>query len=135
MEATARLILQPMFDVFGGIELTAGFHSPKVLRALAHPTVPSLDQHCAYEKNSRGNQICARGGFAVDLIQPNHSSQDIARFIVAELPFDRLYYYGDSRSVHVSHGPENNRAITLLVEQNGRLIPRNISKEKFLSDE
>jgi hypothetical protein len=44
---------------------------------------------------------------------------------VANLPFDRLYFYGDDRPLHLSYGPENARAaFAMLPGPGGRRVPR-----------
>ena len=53
--------------------------------------------------------------------------EEVARWIIANLPFDRLYYYGPSKPVHISYGPENTRAAYRMVESRnakGNRLPR-----------
>lgn len=133
IKGLAESILEPVIEELGDVHLTAGFHSYKSLGVLSRPSAPKLDQHCAYEKNSRGKQICARGGFAVDFFVSGKNSLEVARFVAENLDFDRLYYYGEDRPLHVSHGPQAHRAVTLLTEKGRRLIPRNLSLEKFVN--
>jgi len=55
---------------------------------------------------------------------------------VTHLPFDRLYFYGKNRPIHISIVPENSFAITLLEQApTKRRIPKNIKKEQFLLKE
>jgi hypothetical protein len=57
----------------------------------------------------------------------------LAQWIVANTPFDRLYFYGDDRPIHVSHGPNRDRQIVLMVEgKSGRLVPRVVSLDQFV---
>ncbi len=57
---------------------------------------------------------------------------EVAQWIVANTPFDRLYFYGDDRPIHVSHGPNRDRQIVLMVAgKSGRLVPRVVSAETF----
>jgi hypothetical protein len=57
----------------------------------------------------------------------------VAQWIVANTAFDRLYFYGDVRPLHVSVGPEHSREIVLMrVVSGGRLVPRVIGREDFL---
>jgi len=42
---------------------------------------------------------------------------EVAQWIVKNTPFDRLYFYGDHRPLHVSYGPENKREIVLMISQ------------------
>ena len=63
-------------------------------------------------------------------------SLTVAQWIVVNLPFDRLYFYGKDRPLHVSIAPENNYAITLLEQApSERRIPKNIKKDAFLLKE
>ena len=56
------------------------------------------------------------------------SASQLAEFISQNLPFDRLYFYGQDRPVHVSIGPDASRAVLHLVPlANGRRIPRRIA--------
>jgi hypothetical protein len=44
---------------------------------------------------------------------------------VENTPFDRLYFYGDDRPIHVSVGPDNSRQVVLMRKgKSGKLIPR-----------
>ena len=42
---------------------------------------------------------------------PNVKSLTVAKHIVKELPYDRLYFYGTDRPIHVSYGPSKNRKL------------------------
>jgi hypothetical protein len=50
--------------------------------------------------------------------------------MMSNLPFDRLYYYGRDRPIHVSHSraPEK-RAFHMVPTSNGRRIPRPFQQE------
>lgn len=50
--------------------------------------------------------LCERRGAAVDFIVDDESMLEVAQWIVANTPFDRLYFYGDREPVHVSFGPK-----------------------------
>ena len=53
--------------------------------------------------------------------------------MVANTPFDRLYFYGADRPIHVSHGPEHRRQVVrMLAGKDGRLLPRVVSEAAFL---
>jgi hypothetical protein len=55
---------------------------------------------------------------------------EVAKWIVQSLPFDRLYYYGKDRPVHVSFGPDQSRmAIQLIVNASGARLPRPLKFE------
>lgn len=112
-------------DYFGGIELTYGFCSRELAKHIPGRIDPSRDQHASHELNTRGNLICKRLGAACDFIVPDKSMLEVARWIVENTPFDRLYYYGDDKPLHVSYGPEHNQAIVVMTPgKSGRLIPK-----------
>jgi len=86
--------------------------------------------------NTRGNPICKREGFACDFYALNSDSLIVAQWIVNNISFDRLYYYGKNRPIHISIAPENSYAVTLLEKSpSGRRIPKNIKKSPFLLKE
>ncbi|GGQ07457.1 hypothetical protein [Shewanella litoralis] len=127
LSALATKILDPIVDQFGPISLTYGFCSPELARLIAknpNPHIaPKLDQHCAYELNQNQKLICDRLGAACDftvLNNPASTSSDIqadtpvdmqqvAAWICENLKFDRLYYYGKHRPLHISFGPQQNQ--------------------------
>ena len=136
----ANLILEPITENFGQINLTYGLCTNDLLLQIKKKTspgiAPQLDQHAGYEVNSRGNRICKRDGFACDFYVTGIDSLTIAKWAVINLPFDRLYFYGKDRPLHISIAPENNYAITLLEQPTSeRRIPKNIKKAAFLLKE
>ncbi|HVA13427.1 MAG TPA: hypothetical protein VNF99_09275 [Stellaceae bacterium] len=115
MRALCVNVLDPVIDHFGPIELTYAFASAK-LNKLVHqnnsrPNVTfSGDQHAGCELNRNGKPFCPRRGQSVDFRVPNSGAHgEVARWIVANTPFDRLYFYADDRPLHVSFGPEHSR--------------------------
>lgn len=120
----ARLVLDPVVDYFGRIEITYGFCSASLARRIMRGIDPKLDQHAAYEVNTRGKRICDRGGAATDFLVCDEDMREVAQWIEANVPFDRLYYYGKARPLHVSFGPEARRELIEIEEINGRRIPR-----------
>ena len=134
LERLVENVLDPVIDYFGMIVLTYGFCSPELARKIPGRIDPSRDQHASYEKKKSGNPICERGGAACDFIIEDESMLEVAQWIVQNTEFDRLYFYGDDKPIHVSYGPENTRAIVLMRESGDgrRLIPSVIDKEKFL---
>lgn len=120
----ARTVLDPVIDYFGAVELTYGFCSRELAKAIPHRIAPKLDQHAAHELNTRGHPICTRLGAAVDFIAHDESMLEVAAWIEANTPFDRLYYYGDDLPIHVSVGPESKREVYLMRSSpSGRLVP------------
>jgi len=85
---------------------------------------PALDQHAAHERNRHGQPVCPRLGAAVDFIVEDEDMAEVARWIMANLPFDRLYFYGSERPLHVSWSEHPVGAAYELWEVNGRRVPR-----------
>ena len=128
----ARQALDPVIDYFGMIRLTYGFCSPALSRKIKGGIAPRLDQHSSCELNTRGQVICDRGGAAVDFVVEDEDMHEVAVWIVENVPFDRLYFYGPNRPLHVSIGPENSRAVVWVKNSpNGKRIPQNMTTEKF----
>jgi hypothetical protein len=98
-------VLDPLREEFGALQITYGFSPPPLARAAKGPKAPNLDQHAACERTRTGQLLCAREGAAVDLRVPGRTAAEVARFVRAALPFDRLYFYGADRSLHVSWHP------------------------------
>ena len=122
-------ILNPVAQHFGDIQLTYGFCSLELSKHIDSRIYPKLDQHSACELNSKGNLICERKGAACDFYIKEVSSLTIAKWIVANTEFDRLYFYGDELPIHVSYGPENTRQIvTMNPGKSGKLIPKTVKK-------
>lgn len=124
MRGLCREILDPIVARFGEIELTYGFAGAALARRIRTRIAPRLDQHAGHERSASGGYICARLGQAVDLRCSQVGAADLARFIIEATPFDRLYFYGDERPLHVSWGPQHSRARCAVVEVDGRRMPR-----------
>ena len=70
---------------------------------------------------------------AVDFIVRGTSSLVIAKWIISNLIFDRLYFYGEDKPLHIStnnHQPK--KQIVLMLKRFGRRVPKTISIDKFL---
>ncbi len=130
IKALNTQIIDPIIDRFGrkNFRLTYGFCSPDLKRFLNQKDPitglkngridPSRDQHTAHEINRNQNYYCKRLGAACDFMIIQVSSETVVNWIVSiPLPFDSLYYYGRSRPIHISYGPENKRAIWTFTEQ------------------
>lgn len=118
-------ILDPVIDYFGMIHLTYGFCSHKLGKHIKKQVTPKLDQHAAHERNSKNNLICPRLGAAVDFIVEDENMREVADWIAENTPFDRLYFYGENRPIHISYGAEpKGEYIDLIITENGRQIPR-----------
>ncbi|KVO03828.1 peptidase m15a [Burkholderia ubonensis] len=121
----ATNLLDPIIDYFGGIKLTYGFCSHALSKRIRTRVAPHLDQHAAYECSSRGKRICDRGGAACDFIVPDEDMEEVSRWIMENLPFDRLYFYGKTRPIHVSYTEKpQGVAYEMREATNGRRIPR-----------
>ena len=109
IDALERLvadILLPIERKFARPVITYGFTSAELKKLVNHHspagTAPSIDQHSAHEKNQVGNLICERGGAACDFYVDGVSNNDITRYVTAHLNFDRIYFYGNNKPLHVS---------------------------------
>ena len=136
LERLSTLILDPVIEVFGSIELTYGFSgrelSNRVKRKVGR-VAPELDQHAAHEENSKGKMICPRGGAAVDFRVPGRSSLELARWVVRHAPYDRLYFYGDQLPIHVSSALDPiGQIVVMTSNDSGQRVPCIRSKSWFL---
>ncbi|MDN2483432.1 hypothetical protein [Vibrio agarivorans] len=108
-------ILAPVEKRFGSITITYGFTSNTLLNYIRKHSpgdmCPKIDQHTSMEMNARGNRVCERDGAACDFYVAGYEDKMdiIAKFIVSHLKFDRLYFYGKTRPIHISVGPDNRR--------------------------
>lgn len=118
-------LLDPLVDYFGSIRLTYGFCSAELAKHITSRVAPRLDQHACLEVNSGGNLICARGGAACDFLVEDEDMSEVANWIMTNLPYDRLYFYGDDRPIHVSYAASEAReAFEMRAGPRGRLIPK-----------
>ena len=117
-------VLDPVIDYFGSIKLTYGFCSPELRKHIHARIAPELDQHAAHETNRVGNFICPRLGAAVDFLVEDENMFEVSEWVQKNTPFDRMYYYGPDRPIHVSFGPQQNREVINMVQIGGKLIPK-----------
>jgi len=123
----AENILDPVIDWYGSIQLTYGFCSQDLAKQIPGRISPPLDQHAAHEVNRAGKPICPRLGAACDFIVQDEDMLEVAKWVAANTPFDRLYFYGQNRPIHVSFGPENKREIIeMVLKAEGRRVPRKL---------
>ncbi len=120
----AANILDPVIEYFGMVKLTYGFSSPALARHIKGRIAPKLDQHAASELNRKGEPVCPRLGAAVDFIVEDEDMEEVARWIIANLPYDRLYFYGKDRPVHVSYSEQPAREAWEMREVGGIRVPR-----------
>lgn len=119
-------ILDPVIDYFGAIELTYGFASPALTRRISSRIAPERDQHASCELNHSGRLVCERRGAAVDFIVRDEDMKEVAQWIAQHCRFDRMYFYGANRPLHVSVGPENAQVIYEMIESGARRVPRRL---------
>ncbi len=125
-------VLDPLVERFGPVELTYGFASSALTRHVAGRIHPPLDQHAGHEVGRSGKPICARLGLAVDLRVPGVDTRAVAGWIAAHTPFDRLYFYGPERPLHVSAAPRpTGQVVEMRRGPSGRLVPRVVSGGTF----
>lgn len=128
----AQCIIDPVMDYFGGIELTYGFCSAELAKQIPARIDPKLDQHASYELNTRGNLICERKGAACDFIVPDENMLEVAQWIVANTSFDRLYFYGNDKPIHISYSTNPAKVIVLMSpNKKGYLTPKVIKADDF----
>lgn len=125
----ARHIIDPVVDYFGMVELTYGFCSHSLAKKISGRIAPALDQHAAHERKRGGATICKRPGAAIDFLVADEDMEDVADWIIKNLPFDRLYFYGADRPIHVSYGPEQSRAAYRMeITKGGVRVPKPYTK-------
>ena len=121
----ATQVLDPVIEYFGAIRLTYGFCGTELGKHIHARVAPKLDQHASWERNRAGKLICDRGGAACDLVVDDDDMREVAEWIVANLPIDRLYFYGTDRPIHVSYAPEPaGLSYRMHSAPGGRMIPR-----------
>ncbi len=123
-------ILIPINKAFGELNITYGFVSAELNRYIqknsSSGTAPYLDQHSASELNNANSLICNRHGLACDFLVKGYEKnmEEIMSFIVNNLDFDKVYYYGNNRPLHVSIGNNFEKHLQIMnVSDKGRRIP------------
>ncbi|MDR5814986.1 DNA phosphorothioation-associated putative methyltransferase [Caballeronia sp. LZ033] len=121
----ASLVIDPVIEYFGMIKLTFGFCSPVLASKINGRIAPKLDQHAAHERARRGGHICDRLGAACDFLIEDEDMADVVEWIIGNVKFDRLYFYGSKRPIHISYSPTPVRQVIDMIETSeGRLVPR-----------
>jgi hypothetical protein len=127
LRALAVSILDPVIDWYGSIQLTYGFSGPQLAKLIPARIAPDLDQHAAHELNRLGRPTCPRLGAACDFLVADEDMLEVARWVATNTSFDRLYFYGSDRPIHVSYGPDNKREVFEIVPTiDGRRIPKRL---------
>jgi hypothetical protein len=130
LQKLTRDMLLPLAQHFGALHITYGFTGPALTRYIQRQspagTAPNLDQHACIELNSKGKNICNRSGAACDLIAQGYEERMhlVARFICQQLSFDKLYFYGRNRPIHISVSDESLRHLQIMQHStNGKRYP------------
>ena len=127
-------LLFPLEQRYGQVDLSYGFAGPELVKRVRQqaeqdgrlPNIhPPGDQHAGHELNRNGQRICKRDGIAVDLRVPGVSSEEVATWVIENLPFDRLYLYGAARPFHLSWAPMPvGQVVRMLPRKAGGLYPQ-----------
>ena len=121
----ATNVLDQVIEYFGMIQLTYAFCSPELAKQVPGRIAPKLDQHAAYERSRSGRYICERLGAACDFYVADEDMEEVARWVVVNTQFDRLYIIDGTRPIHVSYSTKPTRQVVRLVPgSSGRLVPR-----------
>lgn len=130
----ATTVIDPIVDQFGPITLTYGLASGALTKLIKCGIAPKLDQHAAHELSISGDRLCDRGGAACDFQIDGIDALTVAQWVVANTSFDRLYYYGSDRPIHVSATEDPKRQCVLVKRDasSRRVIPSVVSKKTFL---
>jgi DNA phosphorothioation-associated putative methyltransferase len=128
LRTLTRKVLDPVIDYFGAVKLTYGFASSMLTKCISRAIAPKLDQHAACEVSRNGFPVCDRLGAAVDFLIEFENMREVAGWVADHCDFDRLYFYGEDRPIHVSVGPNAAREIYHVVEKSGRRIPRRLTR-------
>lgn len=125
LHGLATKILDPLIEYFGAIKLTYGFCSHDLSKHIKVRVAPTLDQHAGEERRATGALICNRGGAACDFLVEYEDMREVADWTLKNLPFDRLYFYGSDRPVHISWSSAPAfLAYEMRPNKSGRRIPR-----------
>lgn len=125
VRALCAVVLDPAVRRFGKLELTYAFASRCLTTHIPGRIHPAVDQHAGHELNRAGKPICSRLGLAADFRVHGIDSGEVASWVVQHTGFDRLYFYGSDRPLHVSVGPDAVRQIVHMRRgPSGRLVPR-----------
>lgn len=139
LELLVAEVLIPVERKFGALQITYGFTSAELAKHIAknspHGTAPKLDQHAACEVNSKNNPYCKRYGAACDFIISDYKNNMnlVSDWMNENLNFDRMYFYGSDRPIHISVGPDNSKFIQIMGSSlGGKRVPKkNGTKVKF----
>ncbi|MCC5452870.1 hypothetical protein LMJ53_14170 [Rheinheimera sp. UJ51] len=130
LQKLVQQILLPLSENLGAITITYGFTNAALTRFIQKEspsgTAPILDQHACAERNTKGNTICSRNGAACDFVISSYDYRmhEVALFICQHLSFDKLYFYGRCRPIHISVSDERLRHLQIMQQSlAGRRYP------------
>lgn len=123
-------LLLPIEDNLSEISISYGFVGSELNRYIQRHssvgTAPLLDQHACCEVNSKGKAICQRPGAACDFFVLGFEDRmhEVVLFICQHLAFDKLYFYGRNRPIHLSISESPLRHLQVMQhDKNGRRYP------------
>lgn len=136
LNALISNILEPIRTHYGQLTITHGFTSQALINKVPRGIAKRLDQHCAHEKNSRGQRICSRGGASADIYVERITAWELVEFIQSNLPFDRIYIYGKDSPIHISHNSLQLASQIIVMKPNskGKKIPQVLRQEASIND-
>ncbi|CAB3973806.1 hypothetical protein BCO9919_05945 [Burkholderia cenocepacia] len=121
----AHHVIDPVIDYFGMVKLTFGFCSPALASHIKGRISPKLDQHAAHERTRRGGYICERLGAACDFVVEDEDMAMVVEWIINNVKFDRLYFYGCHRPIHISYSSTPARQVVDMIETaGGNVVPK-----------
>jgi len=130
LENLINNILDPVNTVLGNVVITYGFTSAELARYIQNKspsgTAPSLDQHACHELNLNSNRINKRDGAACDFYVGGYENKMhlVVLYICKNLIFDKIYYYGKDRPIHVSIGVLQKKHLQIMcMSEKGRRYP------------
>ena len=127
----ATNILDPVIDYFGSIKLTYGFCSPQLAKLIPARIAPELDQHASHEKKRSGKFVCERLGAACDFVIEDEDMREVAEWVILNISFDRLYFYGEKKPIHISFSKNQLKQCYEMKEnKDGKLTPKNFTPTK-----
>ncbi len=127
----AKNVLDPIIEYFGMIKLTYGFCSHELSQHISLRIAPKLDQHSAHELNSKKNLICPRLGAAVDFLVEDENMSEVTDWIIENTVYDRMYFYGENRPIHISYSPDPKcECVEMIENKAGRCVPKTRKRRK-----
>ena len=102
LTSLASAILDPVARNFERPQLTYAFSGPTNIAKIKKNIAPRVDQHASFERQRNGKRICTFDGAAADFQVRGRASTEVAQYIIEDLNFDAIYFYGKNRPIHVS---------------------------------